>query len=77
MNRSEMLGEITPVINATTVSRFDAEEVTAVLNGHSCRCKHHPKPDLDAAFAMFAKRVVDELRTWAILGDYDDSDGAA
>lgn len=71
--RMELLPEILTHVRNTTVSRFDAEEVTAVRNGHTCRCKHHPEPDLDAAFAMFAKRVADELHTWALLGDYDET----
>ncbi len=71
--RSAFLSEIVAQVRDTSVSRFDAEEVASVRNGHTCRCKHHPEPDLDAAFAMFAARVVDQLRTWALLGDYDDA----
>lgn len=70
--RGKLLAEIVEQVRSADVCRFAAEEVAAVRNGHTCRCKYHPEPNLDAAFALFADRVVDQLTTWALLGDYDE-----
>ena len=72
--RGALLAEIVEQVRNTSMSRFAAEEMASRPNGHTCRCKNHPRPDLDAVIALFGDLVVDRLKTWALLGDLDEEE---